>query len=138
MLSHVFAVPRAGRVRLDAPRMSVGSDVGELEAVRLTLLENEFRLVRVIWTRPELVTGMVREEGETLMEKSRDGLAPRTAETWRTRTRMSVRDARVRRVIWDGMLPHFVRSSSPAPLPRQYVSVFSIKQYFASPAFRLL
>jgi hypothetical protein len=47
----------------------------------LTVPEKEFRLVRLIWTRPEPVTGMVREEGETFMEKSGDGLAPGTVET---------------------------------------------------------
>ena len=69
--------------------------------------EKEFRLVRLICTRPELVTGMVREEGETLMEKSGDGLAPGTVETCRARTITSVRDGRVRRVMRDEMVPTF-------------------------------
>ena len=44
----MFAAPRGSRVRLDAPRMSWGSDVGQLDAVRLTVPEKEFRLVRLI------------------------------------------------------------------------------------------
>jgi len=50
---------------------------------------------------------MVREEGETLMEKSGGGLAPGIVETCRARTITSVRDGRVRRVIRDEMVPTF-------------------------------
>ena len=114
MLSQVLAVPRAGRTRLGAPRISVGSEVGWLEAVRLTWPEKEFKLVRVTWTRPEPVTGTVREDGEAVMEKSGDGLAPGTAETWRARTRMSVNDERLKLAILDDNLST-LPTSDPRP-----------------------
>jgi len=98
MFSQVLAVPRGDRVRLDAPSIRIGSDVGELDVVRLTWPENPLRLVRVSWTRPEPDTGIVREEGETLTEKSGDGLAPGTTEIWRPRTRISIRGRIVRRL----------------------------------------
>jgi hypothetical protein len=103
MLSEVLAVPRDVNVRLDAPSARIGSDVGELEVVRLTVPENALRLVRVIWTSPEPVIGIVREEGETVTEKSGEGLAAGTAQICRPSTKMNVTGRMVKRDSRDAM-----------------------------------
>jgi hypothetical protein len=118
MLSQVLAVPLAANVRLDAPRTRTGSEVGWLEAVRLTLPEKEVRLARVNWTSPELVIGIVIEDGDTVMEKSGEGPAAETADNCMARTRANVMDARTRFVIRDDKSA----SSSVNPVPRELKS----------------